>query len=292
MYIVNDKDDRKQNSKSGVSFEGDIKVASIKDTIARYIINGIIMFFVAYGSVECFVSAFSISYKKFMLFFVLFILSMLYSFMHINPTAHKIGYVTILFSYLYIVLKLKIVIKSGFARIVNETFEQISNKIYVDKVRKYTEYVDDYKAATTLCLIIIGFVLLLILNIIISEYLNVTITMVMTIPLVVAGPYFGYNPDVYGLIMYVVAIVGLLVLRINSPRNIHNTQVKFDEKNSGETKIYEFTIIPKIHGQIMLVIIILVSIFSGIFTLQLKNKKNNDSIVVSTIKNKLNTKIS
>ena len=182
-------------------------------------------------------------------------------------------------------------IKSGFARIVNETFEQISNKIYVDKVRKYTEYVDDYKAATTLCLIIIGFVLLLILNIIISEYLNVTITMVMTIPLVVAGPYFGYNPDVYGLIMYVVAIVGLLVLRINSPRNIHNTQVKFDEKNSGETKIYEFTIIPKIHGQIMLVIIILVSIFSGIFTLQLKNTYEEDTVVTKAVKNKLNNKI-
>ena len=291
MYIANDKDGEKLNSKSGVSFDGNINVYSIKDTMARYIINGIIMFFVAYGSVECFVSAFSISYEKVMLFFVLFVLSMLYSFMHINPTAHKIGYLVILVSYMYIEFKLKIMIKSGFARIVNETFEQISNKIYVDNVRKYTEYVSNYKAATTLCLIIIGFVLLLILNIVISEYLNVTMTMIITLPLVVVGPYFGYTPDVYALVMYVVAIVGLLVLRVNSPKNIHNTQVEFDEINSNSEKVYEFTIIPKIHGQIMFVIILLVAIFSGIFTLQLKNKTENDTVIVSTVKNNLNKKI-
>ena len=166
MHINNDKkningEDTQLNSKSGVSFEGNINVFSIRDSTIRYIINGIIMFFVAYGSVVCFVTSFSISYEKVMLFFILFVLAMLYSFMHISPTTHKIGYIAILISYLYIVLKLKTMIKSGFARIVNKTFEEISNKIYVNNVRKYTEYVENYKAATTLCLIIIGFVLLL-----------------------------------------------------------------------------------------------------------------------------------
>ena len=164
MHIKNEKkdiqhNDRKLNTKSGVSFEGNINVFSIRDSSIRYVINGIIMYFVAYGSVACFVTSFSISYEKVMLFFILLVLAMLYSFMHISPTAHKIGYIAILISYLYIVLKLKTMIKSGFARIVNKTFEEISNKIYVNNVRKYTEYVENYKAATTLCLINIGFVL-------------------------------------------------------------------------------------------------------------------------------------
>lgn len=297
MHIKNEKkdiqhNDRKLNTKSGVSFEGSINVFSIRDSSIRYVINGIIMFFVAYGSVACFVTSFSISYEKVMLFFILFALAMLYSFMHISPTAHKIGYIAILISYLYIVLKLKTMIKSGFARIVNQTFEQISNKIYVNNVRKYTEYVENYKAATTLCLIIIGFVLLLILNIVISEYLNVTMTMILTLPLVIGGSYFGYKPEMYALVMYTVAIVGLLVLRVNSPNNVHNTQVKYDEKNEKDTKVYEFTIIPKIHAQIMLIIIIFVAIFSGIFTLQLKNTNEQDTVVTRAVKNKLNKKIS
>lgn len=296
MHINNDKkninrEDTQLNSNSGVSFEGNINVFSIRDSTIRYIINGIIMFFVAYGSVVCFVTSFSISYEKVMLFFILFVLAMLYSFMHISPTAHKIGYIAILISYLYIVLKLKTMIKSGFARIVNKTFEEISNKIYVNNVRKYTEYVENYKAATTLCLIIIGFVLLLILNIVISEYLNVTMTMILTLPLVLAGPYFGYKPEMYALVMYIVAIVGLLVLRVNSPNNIHNTQVKYAEKDDKNTRVYEFTIIPKIHAQIMLIIIVFVAIFSGIFTLQLKNTIEEDTVVTKAVKNKLNRKI-
>lgn len=296
MHINNDKkninsEDTQLNSKSGVSFEGNINVFSIRDSTIRYIINGIIMFFVAYGSVVCFVTSFSISYEKVMLFFILFVLAMLYSFMHISPTTHKIGYIAILISYLYIVLKLKTMIKSGFARIVNKTFEEISNKIYVNNVRKYTEYVENYKAATTLCLIIIGFVLLLILNIVISEYLNVTMTIILTLPLVLAGPNFGYKPEMYALVMYTVAIVGLLVLRVNSPNNVHNTQVKYAEKDEKNARVYEFTIIPKIHAQIMLIIIVFVAIFSGIFTLQLKNTYEEDTAVAKAVKNKLNNKI-
>lgn len=288
---IEDSITKKTGLKTGVSFNGVIDVDNKNDSVLRYLINGIIMFFITYGCIGCFVSSFSISCKNSMLFFVLFILAIAYSFMHINAKAHKIGYIVILISYMYVVFSLKTIIKSGFARIVNETFEKISDIIYVSKVRKYTEYVDDYKMAATMCLIIIGFVMLLILNIVVSEYLNVILTLIITSPIVGVGFYFGYTPSIRALLMYIVAIACLIVMRSNSKINVHNTQIAYDVNEKNDSKIYELTTIPKMHAQLMCVFIVMISLLSGIFTLQLKDKKYDDSAVVTAVKTNLNNKI-
>ena len=96
---IEDSITKKTGLKTGVSFNGVIDVDNKNDSVLRYLINGIIMFFITYGCIGCFVSSFSISCKNSMLFFVLFILAIAYSFMHINAKAHKIGYIVILISY-------------------------------------------------------------------------------------------------------------------------------------------------------------------------------------------------
>ena len=128
MHIENDGKEEKLIN-NAVSFNGDFEIQDKADSLIRYIINGVLMFYISYGCIGTFASAFSIEYYSIMLFFVLFVLSILYSFMHVNETTHKIGYVGILVCYIYMVFRIKIIIKSGFARIINVTLQKIQDKL-------------------------------------------------------------------------------------------------------------------------------------------------------------------
>jgi hypothetical protein len=83
--------DKKLNKKA-VSFTGDFEISDKEDSWLRYVLNGLLMFYISFGCIETFVSAFNIKHYSIVLFFVMLVLAILYSFMHINENAHKIGY--------------------------------------------------------------------------------------------------------------------------------------------------------------------------------------------------------
>ena len=60
-----------QLNKKAVSFNGDFEIQDKKDTWVRYVINGVLMFYIAYGCLGTYVSAFEIEHFKPVLFFVM-----------------------------------------------------------------------------------------------------------------------------------------------------------------------------------------------------------------------------
>ncbi|MBE5934624.1 MAG: transglutaminase domain-containing protein [Lachnospiraceae bacterium] len=292
---MRDKKEVKQtqfNTDKAVSFNGDFEIVDKKDSILRYVINGVLMFYISYGCIGTFASAFEIEHFKIMLFFVMLILAVLYSFMHINETTHKIGYGCILLCYVYMILRMKTIIKSGFATIINVTLQVIQEKLDLARIKQYTEYVDETELAVTMCLIVIGFVLLLVLNILVSEYMNAIATIVLTAPIVIACYYFEQKPDMMQLVMYIAGIIGLLVMRLNTKSTVYsNENVYYVDDEEQVEKKYIYVVANKMHAHLLLIVIVSVTMLSGVFSLVLQNSYKNSFFVKTFVKEALDEKV-
>ena len=274
-----------QLNKKAVSFNGDFEIQDKKDTWVRYVINGVLMFYIAYGCLGTYVSAFEIEHFKPVLFFVMLLLSLLYSFMHVSEMTHRVGYACILACYLYMILKMKTIIKSGFATIINITLKVIQDKLDLARIKQYTEYVDETELAVTMCMIVIGFVLLLVLNILISEYMNIICTVALTSPIVVCSYYFEQKPSLIPLIMYIAGVIGVLVMRLNNKCTVYSNSNEYyiDDEEAVEKK-YIYVVANRMHAHLLLVIIACVTVLSGVFSLALKDNYKNSFFVKTFMK--------
>ena len=236
--FINEKELDEKLNKKAVSFAGDFEIKDKEDSLLRYVLNGVLMFYISFGCIESFVSAFNIKHYGVVLFFVMLILSVLYSFMHINEKTHKIGYICVLITYLYLILRGQTIIKSGFASLINETLKQIQDKLALARIKQYTEYVDDEVLAVTMCLIVLGFVLLLVLNILISEYVNAIAVVCITAPIVASCYYFEEKPGVLPIVMYLAGIMGLIVIRLNSKITlfVNKNDYYVDDENTSDSE--------------------------------------------------------
>ena len=82
-----------------VFFKEDFEISNTEKSLLRYVVNGVLMFYISFGCIEACVSAFSIKHYEWLLFISMLILAVLYSLMHINERTHKIGYGCILLTY-------------------------------------------------------------------------------------------------------------------------------------------------------------------------------------------------
>ena len=138
-----------------------------------------------------------------------------------------------------------------------------------------------------MCMIVIGFVLLLVLNILISEYVNVYGTIAITAPLVIACYYFEAKPQLLSLIMYASGIVGLSVLRLNSRITLFNNKnLYYIDKKSEDNGIkqYKCIVANKIHAHLVLVTLIATTVFSGVFTIVFQNNYKNSFVTNTFLK--------
>ncbi len=221
------------------------------DSVFRYLLNAVLIWALTFSTMDCGMSSFGVEYKRGLTMFFLGIFSLLVAFMHLNKLSKILGYIIILAGFSYMVVSLRWVINTGFSRIMNVVMECLENEFDLPIIRRYKLYHDDVEMAVSVCLIIIGLVLALLLNIAVSEYMNPFIVLLVTFPIAQLGIYIDLPPKNSTMALYVAAFTTVVLMRFCGLNRImvksENYHFKKDKKGR-ESVISDFS--PKIAASI------------------------------------------
>ena len=205
------------------------------DSVFRYLINALLIWMLSYSAMDCAVSSLGITYKKPVTVFFLGIFAFLMAFMHINLISKIIGYLLVLAGFAYMVISLRLVINTGFSHILNVVMENLEEEFMLPIIRRFNLYHDDLEMAVSVCLVVIGLVLALVLNVAISEYMNPVLTLLITFPFVQVGTYIDLPPDRTSIGIYLSGIITVVILRYGRLSNIavKKKEYRFDVDKKG-----------------------------------------------------------
>lgn len=183
------------------------------DSVARYLVNALLIWMLSYSTLDCVVSSLGINYKKTITVFFLAIFALLMAFMHVSKLFKVVGYILVLAGFAYMVIALRLVINTGFSQIINRVMELLEDEFMLPIIRRFSLYYDDVDMAVSVCLIVIGLVLALVLNIAVSEYMNPILTLLITFPIIQVGTYLDLPTNKASLAIYLSGIITVSILR-------------------------------------------------------------------------------
>lgn len=203
------------------------------DSVIRYLINALIIFMLSFSCMESAMTSFGIEYNKGITVFFLLVFAVLMAFMHVNTMTKVIGYVVVVLGFAYMVIALRLIVNTGFSQIVNVVTEKLEEEFMLPIIRRFQLYHDDVEMCVGVCLIIIGLVLSLLLNIAVSEYMNPVLALLITFPVAQIGTYLDLPPSRGAMAMYICAIATMVVLRrIGLGKTVvKNSAYEFKEEN-------------------------------------------------------------
>lgn len=179
----------------------------------RYFVNGITAFLGSFGMVDCFLSSFMITYNEFLVAGVLLLVSLYIAMIYYRYK--NIGYALFFIVYLQTILQFREMANSGFASILNVVQAFLSQEIGLPSASRYFESVSDTNAAVSVCAIYIGCLIVVLLNIAISEYMNIGDIIVVTLPVAQTGMLFGRQPSGVSFFMMLFSWVFVAVMKVN-----------------------------------------------------------------------------
>lgn len=240
MEIKNRKERKKieTEKRTGIICGNDIKGAETKNSLWKILLSAILTFMGTYGSVECFTTSFSIPYYKPVVIVAIIILCIGTAAFYINKKAKVIGYILLLLVFLKSVWDFKIAIRSGFSRIINVIMEFLEDNLNLPVMKRYAETIADGKYSVTVCLIFISCVVIIWLNIIISESMGFLLIMIITIVLSQLGTYFGLGTSYIGFFMLIICWVTIAVISISHRYRFINTKKPWMEKHRKNKHMY------------------------------------------------------
>ena len=193
---------------------------------SRYVVNGVTAFLGTFGLGACFLGSFGIDWNPYLvavvlLFVSLYIAAIYYKF-------KNLGYLLFFLIYMRTILQYRQMANSGFATILNVVQTFLSYEIGLPAGNRYVESVDDSRMAVTICVIYIGCLFVVLLNIAIEEYMNVGDIVVVTLPLAQFGMLFGMQPSKPAFMLLLISWIFVLCMK----RNFHYRQGKKKENKS------------------------------------------------------------
>lgn len=209
------------------------------DSVSRYLINALLIWALCYSTLDCAVSAFGINYNRGVTGFFFVVFALLMAFMHLNRITKFLGYGMVMVGFGYMVISLRLIINTGFSQIVNVVMENMEAEFMLPIIRRFKLYYNDVDMAVSVCLVVIGLVLALVLNITVSEYMNPILTLLVTFPLVQVGTYLDLTPNKTSIAMYVGAIVAIVIMRYGKQGRIaiKKEDYKYISNKKGEKGI-------------------------------------------------------
>lgn len=184
------------------------------DSILRYVLNGLLVFMLTYSAMDCFLSCFEIVYYKIVAIVPLLIFSMLFAMMYISKKTKRIGYVAILVGFTTMTFTLRWVVNSGFSHIMNVVIEFLEAEFNLPLIKRYAVFYSDTAMSVSVCVIVIGFVVAMLANIAVSEYMNPLAAIIVTFGIAQLGIYFDKAPSRISMSMYIASIACIAILRL------------------------------------------------------------------------------
>ena len=171
-----------------------------------------LMFTASFGAVGGLLSCFDISYNMALVAFCFLVFSFLLAFIRYSPWVMNVFYPLIFALFAFSVLGNRLYINSGFQAFVNILHEAYSSYFDLDIVRDAHEAFTDRYLTITIASICIGFFLIVLLNIAISNRMSLFLVILLTFPLMQLGLYIGKPPELFFYFCMIFSYVGVGIL--------------------------------------------------------------------------------
>lgn len=257
MPFINKKKKREaieRNEKaSGIILQGNPRMDRKKGKLFLCLMNGILLFALMEGTVGCFVSAFELPANMVLFTAIHFILCMAYGMLYYNQIIKVIGYLAVILTFSFGIIRYRFVVRSGFASIANIFMAYIEDALDLPVQREYTEYYPRGEYAVTMCLIFMVLAAGLMFNIVLSEVKGSLFLFLLTFPIVQMGIYFDENINLVYFSLYAIAIVIISLFRTTPHYKLETKKKKgYSEKISASGREYNYVTDGRTSMKIML----------------------------------------
>lgn len=172
---------------------------------------GGLLFLIVYGTIGCYTSIFGIMFNQWLVAGILLLVDLFLGLIFYRNWMKNVGYILLFLCFLAGVLFWARYIVSGFYGLMNVTLERMGAMMNLSNVMNYNEAVPNREMAITYFFIFCGIGISTLLNALIANYTSVFGTMIVTLPIALAGLYVGLVPD---LLYAVMLLAGFLILFI------------------------------------------------------------------------------
>ncbi|MBR5419637.1 MAG: transglutaminase domain-containing protein, partial [Lachnospiraceae bacterium] len=171
-----------------------------------------LIFAASYGTVGALISSFDLPCYQTPLMLLMLVLSVLLAFLHYSRLLFNLFYPVIFVSFTYFIFTFRYMVNSGYQAFVNILQQSYGDYYALDTYRQSQEYFADRAMTITYAASFIGFFLILLLNIFISEYMSLVAVIALTFPLFQIGIYVERMPSMssFVLILFSYFMVGIL----------------------------------------------------------------------------------
>ncbi len=244
----------------GFAFAGQ-PLTECSDRILSCAIKGLLIFAAVYGCLGGLISSFDLPHLPLALPVMLLILSMAMAFLHYSRLIFYIFYPVIFILFVFSIITYRYYVYSGFQAFLNIMQEKYSTYFNLSILREANEYFSDRSMTITIAAVFIGFVLILLLNIAISESMDFPIVILFTFPIFQLGIYIDEMPDFPYLMLLLFSYFMVGILRRSGHyllpyRDKVFTEFAFRQKKSTRSWNYHAS------GKMMLQLTVIFFVFS------------------------------
>ncbi len=247
------------------------------DRILSCAMKGLFIFAAVYGCLGGLISSFDLPHHPLALIIILFTLSMALAFLHYSRLIFNIFYPVTFILFVFSIITYRYYVYSGFQAFLNIIQEKYSTYFDLSILREANEYFTDRYMTITIAAAFIGFVLILLLNIAISESMDLAAVILVTFPIFQLGIYIGEMPDFPYLVLLLFSyfMVGIMLCsghHLLPYRDKVFTEFAFLHKKNVRTFRYHAS------GKMMLqltIVFFIFSIFLGIICMPFLSMSTN-----------------
>lgn len=215
--------------------------------------HSLIIFLVAFGAIGGFLSAFSIEYSVLPVVVVFLAASFYFSFMYSTRKLYlrDAGYIAFFAVFMASIYYLRNYANSGFYTIINTVLQRAQSFFNLAGMREYDTKVYNGYVAVAVAVIFVGIVLIIILNILLSNFMSIIWSVIITFPLLIIPMYMKLSPSPVYIICFAAGYGIVLAFRANGHYRLFNNKSIVRHKNK---PALAYTVDKKIFSQIIITV--------------------------------------
>lgn len=187
------------------------------DSIWNCFFKGFMEFFVAYGSLAGFLSAFQVQYNQAIVAIAMLLTALFFSALyHFNKIYKKdITYILFFTVFVFLVYRYRTYINSGFYSVVNDVIKFIRNYLNQPEGTQYMESIANRYLAITITAIFVGMVQIIVINIWVSTFMSIFWSILFTLPFYLLPIFFEQPPHLFYQLLLLTGYFSIYIFRNN-----------------------------------------------------------------------------
>lgn len=227
---------KKKNMERNVELSGGVSLETPADAgkqraLFHCLPKGLLVFFVVYGSLGGFISAFHMECNYVLPSIILFLSAMYFSglFAFRKSYLKDLGYIIYFIFYVFAIFLFKSYVNSGFAAIINVVKQEGEVYFNLNTGTEFAEQIDDRMMTITITFIFIGIFEIILLNIFVSNYMSLKFAIFMSVPIYVLPLYVQKEPDLFFVFGMLFGLAGIYMLKNNGHFKDGESRQEYEE---------------------------------------------------------------